>query len=58
MFREVSIRANQNSKRRSDFLRQMGFVGVFSNELEWRSTQITTKNCTNMAYAVIQRVYL
>jgi hypothetical protein len=35
-----------------------GFVGDFLNELKWRSTWITTKNCTNRAYAVIQRVYI
>jgi hypothetical protein len=32
--------------------------GVFSNERKLRSTRIKIKNCTNMAYAVIQRVYL
>jgi hypothetical protein len=35
-----------------------GFVGVFGNELKTSSTRITSKNYTNMAYAMIQRVYL
>jgi hypothetical protein len=55
---EASPRENKKPMHRSNFLRRMGFVGVFSNKLKTRSTQIMTKNCTKRAYAVIQRIYL
>jgi hypothetical protein len=58
MICEVSTRAKQNSMRISASPVLVEVCGVFSNELKMRSTRTTTKNCTNWAYAVIQRVYL